>query len=318
MYLQHFGLREQPFGLTPDTSFFFACSSYQEALNTLLVAARNGEGFIKITGEVGNGKTLLCRKFLATLNQGQQSTTPIGTQDQAADALAAPRFITAYIPNPYLEPKSLLLALAEEFRLPQEQNTDQHLLLKSLTRALLDCTSNGQRALVCLDEAQAMPLESLEVLRLLTNLETEKRKLLQVVLFGQPELDERLRHNSIRQLRQRISFQYDLQGLRKDELDRYLRHRLGVAGFTGETLFSKGAVDKLHRITGGTPRLVNIVAHKAMMLAFGEGRQQVMSRHIRDAAADTPEVRRDWHPLALSLAGAAVIASLGILWMALQ
>jgi len=316
MYLQHFGLREQPFGLTPDTSFFFACSSYQEALNTLLVAARNGEGFIKITGEVGNGKTLLCRKFLATLNQGQQSTTPIGTQDQAADALAAPRFITAYIPNPYLEPKSLLLALAEEFRLPQEQNTDQHLLLKSLTRALLDCTSNGQRALVCLDEAQAMPLESLEVLRLLTNLETEKRKLLQVVLFGQPELDERLRHNSIRQLRQRISFQYDLQGLRKDELDRYLRHRLGVAGFTGETLFSKGAVDKLHRITGGTPRLVNIVAHKAMMLAFGEGRQQVMPRHIRDAAADTPEVRRDWHPLAL--AGAAVIASLGILWMALQ
>jgi MSHA biogenesis protein MshM len=318
MYLKHFGLRELPFGLTPDTSFFFACSSYQEALNTLLVAARNGEGFIKITGEVGNGKTLLCRKFLATLNQGRQSTTPIGTQDQAAEALPAPRFITAYIPNPYLEPKSLLLALSEEFRLPQKHDTDQHLLLKGLTHALLDCARNGQRALVCLDEAQAMPLESMEMLRLLTNLETEKRKLLQVVVFGQPELDERLRHNSIRQLRQRISFQYDLQGLRKDELDRYLRHRLGVAGFTGETLFSKGAVSKLHRITGGTPRLVNIVAHKAMMLAFGEGRQQVLPRHIRDAAADTPEVRRDWLPLALALAGAAVIASLGIMWMVLQ
>src|SRR5450756_1431212 len=102
MYLRHFGLREAPFSLTPDTSFFFACSSYQEALNTLLVAARNGEGFIKITGEVGNGKTLLCRKFLATLNQGRQSTTLIGTQDQAAVAATAPRFITAYIPNPYL------------------------------------------------------------------------------------------------------------------------------------------------------------------------------------------------------------------------
>ncbi|HEU0188735.1 MAG TPA: AAA family ATPase [Gallionella sp.] len=318
MYLQHFGLREPPFGLTPDTSFFFACSSYQEALNTLLVAARNGEGFIKITGEVGNGKTLLCRKFLATLNQGRHSTTLIGTQDQAADAPLAPRFITAYIPNPYLEPKSLLLALAEEFRLPQEQDTDQHLLLKGLTRALLDCARNGQRALVCLDEAQAMPLESLEVLRLLTNLETEKRKLLQVVLFGQPELNERLRHNSIRQLRQRISFQYDLQGLRKDELERYLRHRLAVAGFSGETLFSKNAVGKLHRISGGTPRLVNIVAHKAMMLAFSEGRQQVLSKHIRAAAADTPEVRRDWLPLALALAGVAVFALLGIAWMALQ
>ncbi|MEO8342718.1 MAG: AAA family ATPase [Gallionella sp.] len=318
MYLQHFGLRETPFNLTPDTSFFFACSSYQEALNTLLVAARNGEGFIKITGEVGNGKTLLCRKFLATLNQGPQSTTLIGTQDQAAVAASAPRFITAYIPNPYLEPSSLLLALAEEFRVPLEKNTDQYLLLKGLTRALLECARNGQRALVCLDEAQAMPLESLEVLRLLTNLETEKRKLLQVVLFGQPELNERLKHHSIRQLRQRISFQYDLQGLRKNELDRYLRHRLTVAGFTGETLFSAGAVGKLHRITGGTPRLVNIVAHKALMLAFSDGRQQVVARHIRDAAADTPEVRRDWLPWAVTLTGAAVIVSLGIARIMLQ
>jgi MSHA biogenesis protein MshM len=318
MYLQHFGLRETPFNLTPDTSFFFACSSYQEALNTLLVAARNGEGFIKITGEVGNGKTLLCRKFLATLNQGRLSTTLIGTQDQAATAETAPRFITAYIPNPYLEPSSLLLALAEEFRVPLEKDTDQYLLLKGLTRALLECARNGQRALVCLDEAQAMPLESLEVLRLLTNLETEKRKLLQVVLFGQPELNERLKHHSIRQLRQRISFQYDLQGLRKNELDRYLRHRLAVAGFTGETLFSSAAVSKLHRITGGTPRLVNIVAHKALMLAFSDGRQQVMARHIRDAAADTPEVRRDWLPWAVTLTGAAVIVSLGIARIMLQ
>ena len=318
MYLQHFGLREPPFSLTPDTSFFFACSSYQEALNTLLVAARNGEGFIKITGEVGNGKTLLCRKFLATLNQGQQSTTLIGTQDHAAAAATAPRFITAYIPNPYLDPHSLLLALAEEFRVPLDKDTDQHLLLKGLTRALLDCARDGQRALVCLDEAQAMPLESLEVLRLLTNLETEKRKLLQVVLFGQPELDERLRHHSIRQLRQRISFQYDLKGLNKDEMERYLRHRLAVAGYSGETLFGKGVVGKLHRITRGTPRLANIVAHKALMLAFSDGRQQVLAMHVRDAAADTPEVRRDWLPWFAALIGAAATASFGIAWMVLQ
>lgn len=306
MYLQHFGLREPPFSLTPDTSFFFAGSSYQGALNTLLVAARNGEGFVKIVGEVGNGKTLLCRKFLATLNQASPASD------------AAPRFITAYILNPYLEPRSLLLALAEEFRVSLDKDTDQHQLLKGLTRALLECARNGQRALVCLDEAQAMPLESLEVLRLLTNLETEKRKLLQVVLFGQPELNERLKHRSIRQLRQRISFQHELKGLRRDEMERYLRHRLAVAKFAGETLFAKGAVGKLYRITGGTPRLVNIIAHKALMLAFGEGRQQVFARHIRDAAADTPEARRDWLPWALAMTGAAAIASLGIAWMVLQ
>lgn len=321
MYLQHFGLREQPFSLTPDTSFFFAGSSYQEALNTLLVAARNGEGFVKIVGEVGNGKTLLCRKFLATLNQGRQAATLNGALEQAApppDGQPAPRFITAYILNPYLEPRSLLLALAEEFRVTLDKDTDQHQLLKGLTRALLECARNGQRALVCLDEAQAMPLESLEVLRLLTNLETEKRKLLQVVLFGQPELNERLRHRSIRQLRQRISFQHELKGLRRDELERYLRHRLAVARFPGETLFTKAAVGKLYRITGGTPRLVNIVAHKALMLAYGDGRQQVFARHIRVAAADTPEARRDWLPWALALTGAALLASLGVAWMVLQ
>ncbi|MDD5058414.1 MAG: AAA family ATPase [Sideroxydans sp.] len=317
MYLQHFGLRELPFSLTPDTSFFFACSNYQEGLNTLLVAARNGEGFIKITGEVGNGKTLLCRKFLATLNQGKQATTLIGTQDEASAAKAGLRFVTAYLPNPYLEPRSLLLALADEFRVELDANVDQHLLLKELTRALLSFAREGKRVLVCLDEAQAMPLESIEVLRLLTNLETEKRKLLQVVLFGQPELNDRLNHHSVRQLRQRISFQYELKGLLHDELERYLRHRLLVAGYTGDTLFSKYAVRKLHRISRGTPRLINIVAHKALMLAFAEGRQLVTGKHIALAAADTPETRRDWLLWAV-FGGAAVAAALVALWVYLR
>jgi len=295
MYLEHFGLRELPFSLTPDTSFFFACSSYQEALNTLLVASRNGEGFIKIVGEVGNGKTLLCRKFLATLNDGSATaTTSIGTQDEASGTRTRGKFATAYIPNPYLEPRSLLLALADEFRISLDKNVDQHQLLKELTFALLNFAREGKRVLVCLDEAQAMPLESLEVLRLLTNLETEKRKLIQVVLFGQPELDERLKHRSVRQLRQRISFQYELKGLQRDELDRYLRYRLRVAGYQGETLFSSGAVARLHSVSGGTPRLINIIANKALMLAYGEGCQLVQPRHVAVAAADTPEARRDW------------------------
>lgn len=310
MYLAHFGLREQPFSLTPDTSFFFACTGYQEALNTLLVAARSGEGFIKIVGEVGNGKTMLCRKFLATLNDSE-STTDIGTQNEAvASSRLKSKFATAYIPNPYLEPRSLLMALAGEFRIQLDPHVDQNLLLRGLTMALLNFAREGKRVLVCLDEAQAMPLESLEVLRLLTNLETEKRKLMQVVLFGQPELDERLKQNSVRQLRQRISFQYQLKGLHRDEIDRYLRHRMRVAGYSGETLFSRSAVWRMHRVTSGTPRLINIIAHKALMLAYGEGRQQVLDSHVRRAAKDTPEAKRDWLPWVLLGAGALLLVTL--------
>ncbi len=314
MYLTHFGLREHPFGLTPDTSFFFACSSYQEALNTLLVAAHNGEGFIKIIGEVGTGKTLLCRKFLATLNQEEKAAIAIKPGGNTATRTPG-KFVTAYIPNPYLEPCSLLLALADEFRITLNKEFDQRQLLKGLTLALLNFAREGKRVLVCLDEAQAMPLESLEALRLLTNLETEKRKLLQVVLFGQPELDERMKQNSIRQLRQRISFQYTLLGLRGNEMDRYLRHRLGVAGYSGETLFTTGAVWALRRASGNTPRLVNIVAHKAMLLAFGEGRQQVRARHVRIAASDTPEARRGWVALAGGIA-VVMLSLVSIGWMA--
>lgn len=319
MYLAHFGLREHPFSLTPDTSFFFACTGYQEALNTLLVAARSGEGFIKIVGEVGNGKTLLCRKFLATLNNSDNvEATLIGTQDEAVvpgTARLHSKFATAYIPNPYLEPRSLLLALAGELRIDMDPNVDQHLMLKALTLALLDFARDGKRVLVCLDEAQAMPLESLEVLRLITNLETEKRKLLQVVLFGQPELDERLKQNSVRQLRQRISFQYQLKGLRRDEIDRYLRHRMTIAGYAGDTLFSSNAVAKMHRVTTGTPRLVNIIAHKSLMLAYGEGRQRVLSSHVRRAVKDTPEARRDWMVWVWIVTSVLLIIAISVAWI---
>jgi len=212
-----------------------------------------------------------------------------------------------------LEPRSLLLALAGEFRIELDSSVDQHQVLKELTLTLLNFAREGKRVLVCLDEAQAMPLESLEVLRLLTNLETEKRKLMQVVLFGQPELNERLKQNSVRQLRQRISFQYDLKGLKHDELDRYLRHRLQIAGFQGETLFTRGAVALLHRVTQGTPRLVNIIAHKALMLTYGQGKQQVSSAHIRRASADTPEARKDWMPLIWAVFGFFVLIMLALI-----
>lgn len=266
MYAQHFGLRELPFGITPDTSYFFTSANSQEALNTLLVAARSGEGFIKITGEVGTGKTLLCRKFLATVGED---------------------FVTAYIPNPYLEPRTLMLALADELEVTLERDVDQHQMLKSITQKLMQLAGEGKQVVLCLDEAQAIPIESLEALRLLTNLETEKRKLLQIVLFGQPELNRHLEADSIRQLAQRITFHYHMGALSRDDLDFYLAHRLRVAGFTGSRLFTQAAVKRLFAASKGIPRLVNIVAHKAMMLAYGEGRQQVDKKHIALAAQDT-------------------------------
>jgi MSHA biogenesis protein MshM len=270
-YLPYFGLREPPFGITPDTSFFYACRSTQAALNTLLVAVGNGEGFIKITGEVGTGKTLLCRKFLATLDAG---------------------WVTAYIPNPNLEPRTLLLALAEELAAPVEASGDQHRLLKGITRTLLDLARQRKRVILCMDEAQAMPLETLEAVRLLTNLETEKRKLLQVVLFGQPELDRKLAHDSIRQLRQRITFHYALRGLGESEVGAYVAHRLVIAGFRGDTLFHPRAVRALHHASDGVPRLVNILAHKALLALFGEGGRLVERRHVSEAVADTPAAAR--------------------------
>ena len=294
MYTAHFGLRELPFGITPDTSYFFGSPHSQEALNTLLVAARNGEGFIKITGEVGTGKTLLCRKFMATLGDD---------------------FVTAYIPNPYLEPRTLMLALADELEVVLDKDVDQHQLLKAITFRLLELAGQDRKVLLCLDEAQAIPLESLEALRLLTNLETEKRKLLQIVLFGQPELNRKLELESIRQLAQRITFHYHLGPLSRDDLDYYLAHRLRVAGFTGGRLFSRRAISKLYAASGGVPRLVNILSHKAMMLSFGQGKHQVDGAHVASAARDTVSTRRAGRLVWIAAAGAMLAtAAAGLAW----
>ena len=271
-YLKHFGLRELPFGITPDTSYFFACRSIQEALNTLLVAVGNGEGFIKITGEVGTGKTLLCRKFLSTLSAN---------------------WVSAYIPNPNLEPRALVLALAEELGVPGE-SSGPHRLEKELMQRLLDIARQGKRVVLCMDETQAMPLATLETVRLLTNLETEKRKLMQVVLFGQPELDRNLSSESVRQLRQRITFQYVLKALGRKEVADYVAHRLTIAGYSGQALFTTGALTELHAASRGVPRLVNILAHKSLLTLYGEGGRQAERRHVRCAVEDTPSATGRW------------------------
>ena len=266
MYLDHFGLSELPFGITPDTSFTVLTRSHQEALNTLLVALNSGEGFIKITGEVGTGKSLLCRRLLQALPENA---------------------VSAYLPNPYLAPRTLLLALAEELGVAVDSASDDYHLLKRVNEALLAYAGDERPVVVCIDEAQAMPLETLESLRLLSNLETEKRKLLQIVLFGQPELDRKLAEPSVRQLLQRIAFHYRLGCLGREEVGNYLAHRLRVAGYRGDELFAPRTVRSLHRASRGTPRLLNILAHKSLLAVYGEGKHAVLSRHVRQAAADT-------------------------------
>lgn len=272
LYLAHFGIREFPFSITPDTGFFFASGGAKEAINTLLIAAQTGEGFIKITGEVGTGKTLLCRKLMASM----------GTD-----------FKVAYIPNPYLEPLSLFMELASELEVDIDLDAapKQHQLLKALTLRLLDIAREGKRAVICLDEAQAMPIETLEALRLLTNLETEKRKLLQVIIFGQPELEAKLRHPSIRQLKQRITFDYHLSPLSRDELDYYIHHRLMVAGYQGGRLFTPMALWLMQYKTKRIPRLINIISHKAMLSALGRGKKTVGLFEVLTAVNDTASVR---------------------------
>ncbi|OYY95303.1 MAG: AAA family ATPase [Hydrogenophilales bacterium 28-61-23] len=280
MYLTHFGLREFPFGLTPDTSYFFPGAGAQTALNTLLVALESGEGLIKIVGEVGSGKTLLCRYLLNQLEKKG--------------------WAAAYIPNPHLTPAALNQALLSELVGADAspggsvvKRSVAYGLTKALEMRLLELAQAGKPALALIDEAQAMPLETMEALRLITNLETEKRKLLQIVLFGQPELDTRLADPSVRQIRSRIVFHERITPLAAHETPVYLMHRVAQAGAAGP-LFTLAAAKKLHRLSQGMPRLLNILAHKTLLLAYGEGRAQAEPRHARLAARDTPGARLNW------------------------
>ena len=296
MYLQHFGLNEPPFTLTPDTDFFFNHGSHQEALNVLLVALQGGEGFIKVTGEVGTGKTLLCRQLLNVLDDG---------------------YVTAYIPNPFLNPTALRMALAGELDIVFARNIGQHRLLQLITERLLELSADGKQVVVLLDEAQAMPDETLEALRLLTNLETEKRKLLHVVLFGQPELDVRLNQSKLRQLKQRIVFSYRLAPLNRRTLGEYVQHRLQIAGYRGPELFSNKVLKQLHRSSRGIPRLINLLCHKSLMAAYGAGCPQVRHSHLQRAARDTEDVTRRkprWMTIASGLVGLAALTSAGLLY----
>lgn len=295
MYLQHFGLRELPFSLTPNTQFFLNMASYHKAYNMLMVSLANSEGFIKIIGEVGTGKTMLCRKVLNTLEEDKEN------------------YVTAYIPNPVLSPKGLFLAFAEELNIQIDQDVGHHRLLKAITERLVDISGQSKQVVLFIDEAHAMPEQTLEALRLLTNIETEQVKLFQVVLFAQPELDFLLSQPSLRQLRQRITFSFQIEALDREGVERYVVHRLATAGYNGPFMFSKRALDYIYGASIGIPRLVNILCHKALMVAFGKGERTVQIEHIKSAADDTEGVELpgfNFRPALIAVAGIAIGAAL--------
>ncbi len=278
LYLRHFSLREAPFSITPDAAYFYPHEGAQAALNTLLVAIRGGEGFLKIVGEVGCGKTVLCRQLLRVL------------QDEC---------VTAYLPNPDLGPKDLLLALARELGLKLPASASRYRLLDALQACLLAHAALGRPVVVVIDEAQAIPVRTVESLRLLSNLETEKRKLLQLVLLGQPELDRKLARVEIRQLLQRITFSEYLGPMLAQRVPAYVRHRLSIAAIDAGTdldLFEPAAAHALAHYSGGVPRLVNVLANKCLMLAYGEDRHRITEAHVRLAAKDTAgiDVAASW------------------------
>lgn len=265
MYLEHFKLNHLPFSLTPNTHFYCDVSTHQEALNVLLLSLKMGEGFVKIIGEVGVGKTLLCRLLLNELEKD---------------------YVTAYIPTPDQNGYGLRLSLAHELGLSVDASLSPHLVLDKITHRLLENHKQGKHTVLIIDEAQVLSNDGLEAIRLLTNLETEQKKLLQVVLFGQPELDNRLAQHSMRQLKQRITFSYYLQPLKKCEMDLYLSHRLAKSGHTYGMLFSKRAKKMLFRASRGLPRIMNIVCHKALLVSFGRGIPHVDARSMRRAIID--------------------------------
>lgn len=300
MYLQYFKMNEMPFALLPDTSFFYESNSYKEALNVLLVAIRSGEGFVKVTGEVGTGKTMLCRKLLNTLDDED--------------------FITVYIPNPFLAPNQLRMALADElgvdYKDDMSNDISSYRLMSDITKKLMEHNNAGKKVIVCLDEVQAMPVETLEALRLFSNIETEKSKLMQIILFGQPELDERLQNSCNRQLKQRITFSYKLEAVDRKSLTGYINHRLRIAGYGEGELFTQKAIDKIHKSSKGVPRIVNTMCNKSLILAFGQGQKNVVSKHVKQVINDSDEIKSKHGPvIAATIVTASVSVVALISWM---
>lgn len=246
MYREFFGLKEKPFNITSDPNFLFLSRAHKEAFSHLLYGIKERKGFLEITGEVGAGKTTLCRALLSQLDRNTKS---------------------AFIFNSTLPELQLLQAIIEDYGLVIA-GKNKVSLLRQLNNFLLEELSRGNNVILIIDEAQNLKSSMLEEIRMLSNLETDKEKLFQIILVGQPELRSKLDSPNLRQLRQRIAVRFHITPLEKDEIDKYIYHRLAVAGSNGQIIFAPAAIECIHRFSGGIPRLINMVCDKCMLTAY--------------------------------------------------
>lgn len=273
MYLEFFGLDKPPFRITPDTHLFFEGCDRDPILQALCYAIAHGEGITKVVGEVGSGKTMLCRMLPHRLRTGVD---------------------WVYLAHPRLQPEQMLQELARELDIPVTPASDKLSVMRELQSSLLSRHAQNRQVVVLVEEAQEMPLETLEELRLLSNLETDEYKLLQIVLFGQPELDENLAGRKIRQLRERITHSLYLQPLQLDDIHAYLNFRMRACGYDGESLFSTAIAASIQTFSHGLIRRINILADKALLAAYAADRHYLTCEDIEVAARDSQYTTNRW------------------------
>lgn len=270
MYKDFYGFREYPFNITADSRFLFLSHRHQEALSHLLYGIKERKGFVMITGEIGTGKTTLCRYLMNQLD---------------------PSVRTAFVWQTNLSAGQLLLAIAHDLGIPHVHK-DRLSLIEAIYQFLLDQASHERNCVIILDEAQHLGLSQLEQIRLLSNLETEQDKLIQIILVGQPELGGKLERPELTQLRQRIAVRYHITPLNREELTHYIHHRMEQAGGDGRALFSPTALDHVYQYSGGVPRLINVVCDRALLSGFVQEAAQIdetlVDRAIAEIEGRTP------------------------------
>ena len=298
MYLSHFGLNEPPFRITPHTEFFFSGANRGATLEALLYAITHDEGIVKVTGEVGSGKTMLCRVLVERLPKSVE---------------------TIYLANPSLSRDEILHVIAADLQV-ESRGERVTILLRALQERLIKLYAAGRRVVVLIDEAHAMPIETLEEIRLLSNLESNRHKLLQIVLFGQPELDQHLALPNMRQLKERITHGFKLEPLVRSDVESYVDFRMRAAGYRGPSVFAPPAMKLIAQSSQGLTRRINILADKSLLAAFADGTHQVTAKHARAAVRDSEfgsrrrAVPNAWWLVAAGLA-AGLLVGVGLhLW----
>ncbi len=266
MYLDYFGLQRPPFKITPDASMFYTGGARGNALDALIYAILNGEGIVKVVGEVGSGKTMLCRMLELKLPQEVE---------------------IVYIANPNISPEHILHTIAIELEINVDESSSRLEVMQKLQHFLLERHQSGYQIVVFVEEAQGMPIETLEEIRLMSNLETDHDKLLQIVLFGQPELDHNLTQPEIRQLKERITHSFFLSPFTPDEVHKYLNFRMTIAGYHGPDIFPQQIANLICKHTGGLLRRINIISDKALLGAFAEQTHNISKKHVIAAVNDS-------------------------------